>query len=177
MNNRLKHYRTTLLVNGVIAIVFGSLALFLPQETLKTITIYFGVLLALGGVLGIILATQDFKKHQPYLSSVVVSVVSIGVGTVMVFNTRLSLEIFGIVAGIWAVVIGIVQLFIALSLMEAGKYKTILLSNSAITILFGALLFTNPFGSILFMVWLIGALAIIFGGILLFFAIAIRSAK
>ncbi len=177
MDEKLKHYRTTLLINGIIAIAFGSLALFLPQDTLKTITMYFGILLILGGILGIVSAIQNFKKQQPYLSSIIISVVSFGIGTVMFFNTRLSLEIFGVVAGIWAVVIGIVQLFIALSLLEPGRYKTVLLFNSTITILFGALLFTNPFGSIVALVWLAGVLAIVFGGVLVFFGFAIRNVE
>jgi uncharacterized membrane protein HdeD (DUF308 family) len=177
MDEKIKHYRTTLLTNGIIAIVFGSLALFLPKDTLKTITIYFGILLGLGGVFGIVNAIQHFKNQQPYLSSLIISIVSIGVGGVMIFNTQRSLEIFGIVVGIWAVVIGIVQLFIALSLLEPGRYKTVLLSNSAITILFGALLFSNPFSSMMALVWLVGVLAIAFGGILLFFGFSIRKAE
>jgi uncharacterized membrane protein HdeD (DUF308 family) len=177
MDEKIKHYRATLLVNGLIAIIFGGLVLVLPKETLKTITIYFGILLGLGGVFGIVNAIQHFKNQQPFLSSLIISIVSIGVGGVMIFNTQRSLEIFGIVVGIWAVIIGIVQLFIALNLLESGRYKTVLLSNSVITILFGALLFTNPFGSMVVLVWLAGVLAIAFGAILLFFGFSIKKAE
>lgn len=176
MDEKIKHYRTTLLINGLIAIVFGGLALMLPKETLKTITIYFGILLALGGIVGIVNAVRNFNNQQPYLSSLIISIVSIGVGGVMVFNTQRSLEIFGIVVGIWALVIGLVQLFIALSLLEPGRYKSVLLTNSAITILFGALLFINPFGSMMAVVWLVGVLAVVFGGILVFFGLSIKNA-
>lgn len=177
MENKIKHYRITLLINGIIALLFGALALFLPVATIKVIVTYFGILLLLGGIGGIIVSVQNMKKDKPYISSLISSVVSVVMGIVIIFNTRLSLEIFAIIIGIWALVIGAVQLFIALKLLESGNYKKVLATNSAITLLFGLLLFLNPFGSMVALVYIVGALAVIIGAILLFFSFSIRNVE
>lgn len=175
MKSKIRHYSLSLLINGIIALIFGGLAIFLPQATIKTVALYFGILLLLGGGGGLWLAIQNMHKEKPYISSLISSIVSIVIGIIIVFNTRLSLNIFGIIIGIWALVIGAVQLFIALRLMESGSYKSLMVINGLITLLFGLLLFASPFGTIMVLTRIIGILAVIFGGMLLFFAISIRS--
>lgn len=177
MEKTLKHYRITLLINGIIAILFSSLALFLPVTTIKTLVVYFGILLLLGGIGGIIVSIQNMKGNKPYISALVSSIVSVVMAIIIIFNTRLSLEIFAIIFGIWALVIGAVQLFIALKLLEPGTNRKLLVSNSVATLIFGLLLFLNPFGSIVALVYIVGALALLVGGILLFFSFSIRSAE
>jgi len=49
--------------------------------------------------------------------------------------------------------------------------------NSVATLIFGLLLFLNPFGSLVFLLYIAGALAVIIGGILIFFSISIRSSE
>jgi uncharacterized membrane protein HdeD (DUF308 family) len=39
MKNKLAGYRTLLQINGIIALLFGLFALFVPQNTAKTIVI------------------------------------------------------------------------------------------------------------------------------------------
>jgi uncharacterized membrane protein HdeD (DUF308 family) len=177
MKNKVKHYSITLLINGLIALLFGALAVLLPQATIKTIAVYFGIVLLIGGASGLWVSIYNMQHDKDYLSSLVSSIVSIVVGVIVVFNTRLSLEIFGIVIGIWALVIGAVQLFIALKLLETGRYKKLLIINSIITLIFGLLLFISPFGTILILTRAIGVMALIFGAILFFFAISIRSSE
>jgi uncharacterized membrane protein HdeD (DUF308 family) len=177
MENKIKHYSISLLINGIIALLFGGLAIFLPQATIKTITVYFGILLLVGGAGSFLASVKNMKGDKPYISTLIISVVAIVIGLIFIFNPRLSLELFGIVIGIWAVVIGAVQLFIALQLLEPGKYKRLMTINSIITLLFGLILFVSPFGSIVILTRIIGIMAVIFGGIMLFFSISIRSAK
>ncbi len=177
MKNKIKHYSITLLINGLIALLFGALAVLLPKATIVVIVKYFGIVLLIGGASGLWVSINNMKHDKDYLSSLVSSIVSIVVGIILVFNTQLSLEIFGIIIGIWALVIGAVQLFIALKLLETGRYKNLLLINSIITLIFGLLLFISPFGTILILTRVIGVMALIFGAILFFFAISIRSSE
>lgn len=177
MENKIKQYRTTLLINGIIALLFGALSLFLPVTTIKTVVKYFGILLFLGGATGIYFSVQHMKNDKPYLQSLIVSIVSLVMGVVLFFNTRQSLIIFATIIGIWALVIGAVQLFIALKLLQKGNYRKTLIINSIITLVFGLLLFLNPFGSVLFLVYVVGAFAVVIGGILLFFSFSLKSSE
>lgn len=177
MENKIKQYRTTLLINGVIALLFGSLSLFLPVPTIKTIVKYFGILLLLGGATGIYFSVQHMKNDKPYLTSLVTSIVSVVMGVVLFFNTRQSLIIFATIIGIWALVIGAVQLFIALKLLQKGNYRKVLIINSIATLIFGLLLFLNPFGSVIALVYIVGAIALIIGGLLIFFSFSLKSTE
>ena len=177
MENKIKQYRTTMLINGIIALLFGSLCLFLPVPTIKTIVKYFGILLLLGGATGIYFSVQHMKNDKPYLTSLITSIVSVVMGVVLFFNTRQSLIIFATIIGIWALVIGAVQLFIALKLLQKGNYRKVLLINSVVTLIFGLLLFLNPFGSVIALVYIVGAIALIIGGILIFFSFSLKSTE
>ncbi len=177
MENKIKHYRIVLLINGIIAILFGAVALFTPVITIKTIVIYFGIVLLIGGIAGVLTSVISMKNNKPWFSALVSSVVSIVMGIIIIFNTRLSLNIFAIIFGIWALVIGAIQLFIAIKLLNTGKYKKLMIINSSITLILGLLLFLNPFGTIVALVYTVGVLAVIIGGILLFFSFSIRSVE
>lgn len=177
MENSIKHYTMTLLINGLIALVFGALAVSLPKEIIITIAMYFGILMLVGGAGGLWLSISNMKHEKPYISALISSVISIVVGLIIVLNPGFSLKIFGTIIGIWALVIGAVQLFIALKLLEPGTSKKLLIISSALTFIFGLLLFISPFGYILVLTRIIGVMAIIFGGLMLFFSFSLRKAE
>ncbi|MFP4472196.1 MAG: HdeD family acid-resistance protein [Bacteroidales bacterium] len=174
MESKLRHYRLTLMINGIIALLFGLFALFVPETATKSIAIYFGIVLIVIGIVGIVAAVRNMKMDKPYMSSMISSIVSLLVGILILVYTQQSLQVFVIIIGIWAVILGIMQLIITLNLLE-GKRKTMLLINSMITILFGLILFFNPFTSAVALVFIVGILAVIFGGILLYFAFSLQS--
>lgn len=174
MENKLRHYRWTLMINGIIALLFGLFALFVPETATKTIAIYFGIVLIAGGSIGVIAGIRNMKMGQAYMSTLITSIISILIGILVVAYTRQSLQIFAIIIGIWAIALGLVQLIISLNLL-AGKQKNVMLFNSIITLLFGLILFFNPFGSVVALVFLVGILAIIFGAVLIYFGMNLKS--
>jgi len=74
-------------------------------------------------------------------------------------------------------VIGAVQLYIALKMIKPGTSQRLMIINSVVTLVFGLLLFFNPFESIVAFVDIIGVMALFFGAIMLFFAVSIRTAE
>lgn len=174
MNNKSHNYRTPLLINGILAILFGLFAIFVPTETSLTVVKYFGAVLIIGGVFGLINAIQLMKKKYEYVSTLVSSIISILLGLFIVIYTHKSLELFAIIMGIWALILGLVQLFIALKLPLAGNNKNVFIFNSIITLLFGLILLFNPFGSMVALVILVGVMALIAGLILVYFSFVIN---
>ena len=49
MEKKLKSYRFTLAINGVVAVLFGVLVLFVPKETIHVVAIWFGALVLVAG--------------------------------------------------------------------------------------------------------------------------------
>lgn len=175
MENKLSHYRTTLLINGILAILFGLFAIFVPDSTSLIVVKYFGIVLIVGGTFGLVQAIQIMKKNKDYLSSLVSSIISILIGLFIVIYTHKSLEIFAIIMGVWALILGFVQLFIALNLFSAGRNKNLIILNSVITLLFGFILLFNPFNSILALLILVGVMALFSGAVLIYLSVIIKN--
>ncbi len=173
MKNKIHHYRTPLLINGILAILFGLFAIFVPTETSLTVVKYFGVVLIIGGVFSLVNAIQLKKKNLEYLSPLLSSIIGILLGLFIVIYTHKSLELFAIIMGIWALILGLLQLFIAINLPGTGNNKNIFIFNSIITLLFGLILLFNPFSSMVALVILVGIMALVAGAILVYFSIVI----
>lgn len=175
MENKLANYRTLLLINGIIAILFGAFALLVPQTTAKTIAFYFGIVLMLGGAFGIYASINKMKQNHPFVISMLSSALSLLIGIFIVIYTRRSLEIFAIIFGIWAVIIGLVQLIISFNLSKSSNQRKVLMFNSIITLIFGLILFFNPFESVVAIIFIVGVLAIAFGAVLIYLALIIKN--
>jgi len=174
MTSKLNSNWWVLAFNGVIALLFGLMAIFSPLETLKVIIMYFGIVMLIVGIAMIIGVYTNMKSGVQYGNDLISSVITIGIGAVLAFFTQESIQIFIIVFGVWAIILGIGQLVVMSSVQSPGN-KKMLLINGLITLVFGVLLFFNPFASASIVVVLTGILAIIIGIILIVLAIKIKN--
>lgn len=163
------------MINGIIAFLFGLFAIFAPLETAKTIALYFGLILIGASVVGIIISVKKINQKQLIPYNLLSSVLSLIIGIFIVVYTKKSLELFTIIVGIWAILIAVLQIVILIQIIKRSVYRKVMIFNSIITLIFGIILFTNPLESIAAMVYITGALAIVFGSILIYIAIKIKS--
>lgn len=160
--------------NGIIALLFGLMAIFSPVDTFKVIIMYFGIVMLIIGVAMFIGVYTSMKNKLNYGNDLITSIITIGLGIVLTFFTQRSLEIFAIVVGVWAIILGISQLIIMMNIQSSGD-KKILLINGIITLAFGVLLFFNPFTLASIFIVLTGVLSVIIGVILIAVAIKIKN--
>jgi uncharacterized membrane protein HdeD (DUF308 family) len=160
--------------NGIIALLFGLMAIFSPVDTFKVIIMYFGIVMLIIGVAMFIGVYTSMKNKLNYGNDLITSIITIGLGIVLTFFTQRSLEIFAIVVGVWAIILGISQLVIMMNIQSSGD-KKILLINGIITLAFGVLLFFNPFTLASIFIVLTGVLSVIIGVILIAVAIKIKN--
>ena len=163
-----------LALNGVIAILFGVLAIFVPSSTILVLGKYFGFVVLLGGLILLFVAIRHAKAQRSYAAPLMEALVSIVLGVLIVVYTQKTLEVFVILIGIWGLMIGGFQLFLVMSIKEPFPGKTIFVFNGALAVLFGILLFFNPFAAAEFFTVLIGIMAVMFGVLLLYFAFRIK---
>ena len=81
------------------------------------------------------------------------------------------------IIGSWAVLVGIVQLYVATKSGLVPGEKNTLLMNGIITLIFGVILFFNPFASASFLVIISGILAFIFGIVLIAISIRLKNVE
>jgi uncharacterized membrane protein HdeD (DUF308 family) len=166
-----------LAVNGLIFTLFGILILLLTEEAIKALLLYIGiVMLGVGAVL-LVYGMNSIRKDKSAAMVLIESIASIAIGIALVFFPESSVALFLILIGIWAIIMGIIQLVIIVNIKDRVSSKNMLLINGLFTIALGISLLFNPFQWALFLVKVIGFLAAVFGVLLIYFAFVLRSMK
>jgi len=164
-----------LAVNGIISILFGLLLMLCTEAFIKTVVIYIGIFFLLMGIGLLITSVRNINKDKAVAMILFESIISLVVGTILIIFPGTSLSIFLIMFGIWAVIIGIIQLVILVNIKGALANKNGLLLNGLLTIVLGVILFFNPFTWAVIIVQIIGGFAIAFGILMIYFSFLLRS--
>ena len=162
------------MVGGLIALVYGILALLLPQGIIGTIVTFFGIALIIAGVIGILIAISRKKKERPWGMLLFESIVMILLGIAAIVWSEKTVDMLIIIIGVWVAVIGFMQLISLLSLSKF-VYKTFYIICSILAIVFGFLMILRPFESLQFFVKITGAVALVVGILNIMFSLALRS--
>jgi uncharacterized membrane protein HdeD (DUF308 family) len=164
-------------VNGVVFVIFGLLLLLLDENAIKTFLRYIGmVMLAVGGVL-VLFGINSIRKDKAGAMTLVASIASAAIGIALLFFPQASVSLFLIMTGIWIILTGIIQLVVLINVKEEVRSKNLMMINGLLTIALGISLLFNPFQWAMFLINLIGFLAMIFGVGLIWFALGLRSFK
>lgn len=164
-----------LALNGVIAILFGLLLLFFPKEAIETMVFYFGLVVLLSGLVMLLMGIKQIRADKKAGMLLFESVLTIAIGAIIMFFPQHSLEFFLIVIGVWAIILGVVQLILVVNAKGNLAGKNLFLFNGLITLAVGILLFFKPYALATFVVTILGVFSLLFGSILIYFAFAFRA--
>ena len=165
----------SLAFNGVIALLYGVLAIFIPGDTLLTIITWFGIIVLIIGIAVLIGVINNIRNNYPYVNDLVLSVVTIAIGALLAFYTQNSISIFVIVIGAWAIILGIVQIYLMSKLESNDKSKNTFLINGIVSVVFGVILLFNPFATAKAMVIISGVMAFFIGVVLIIIALKMKN--
>jgi len=164
-----------LTLNGIIFIIFGALVLFSPPGLIKTMVTYLGIAILLLGIVLLIIGINNFRREKQANVILLESVAAMTIGLILTFFPEGSVNLIVILTGVWIVIIGIIQLVVLVNVQGSSMLKTGLLINGLLTIALGVSLFFNPFSWAIFLVKVVGALAVVFGLSLIWFSFLLRS--
>jgi len=161
-------------VRGVLAIVFGIVALIWPDVTKLALVLLFGAFVFTDGSFTIatgIAVRKYFKRWWALLLEGLTGIVIAAVTFIWPNITGLALLYF---IAAWAILTGIFEIAAALEFRNLipGEWATFLMG--LLSILFGILLFVYPRAGALGIVWAIGFYAIFFGIVEIVFAFRLR---
>jgi uncharacterized membrane protein HdeD (DUF308 family) len=160
-------------VRGVLALIFGVLALLHPLAALMAIVFVFGVWALVDGVSALTLAFAGPRSWQLAL----VGVLGIATGAITFFWPGLTaLGLYAAVA-VWSIVRGVLEIALAVELRRIIRGELWLILGGLTSILFGALLIALPLAGVLALAWLVGVYAIAFGIIMCALALRLRRLK
>ena len=174
-----KRYKNwwVLLMNGIIAILFGLLLVLFTQETIKMVVFYLGLVILVGGLLFLWQGIRNMKKEKRSWVILLESAATITIGAIIMFFPGQSLSIFMVLIGIWVIINGIIQLVFLVNKAIQVPFNTLLLVNALATIAIGVILLFDPFTFAVFIWKAIGVIAILLGAVLVYYSAVIKSAK
>jgi uncharacterized membrane protein HdeD (DUF308 family) len=167
--------REGLLFRGIIAIIFGILALVWPGITLAILILLFGAYAIIDGIFDIVTAARGsaFQSRELLLVEGIVSVIAGGIAFVWPGITAL---VFLYLLAAWAVVTGVMEVVAAFSSNRSaaaasgapGVARTQendwwLAIAGVASIIFGILVGLQPRFGLLSVIWILGIYALVFG--------------
>lgn len=172
----------SVLIRGIVAVLFGILALFLPKLTLQVLILLFGVYALVDGIFALVAAVQAFNRRRGFTWRSVGWPILEGIAGIVVgllaflWPGETALVLLYLIAA-WAIVTGIAELVQAVALRRIIRNEWLLVLSGIASIVFGILLFVFPGAGALAIVWLIGAYAILFGALLIGLSLRLRSMR
>ena len=161
------------MLRGVLCIVFGVAALFLPILTLASLVLLFAAYMLVDGVLAIIAGVGAARHHRPWGMLVLEGVADLVAGAIAFYWPLVTVIAVIYLMGAWAIVSGALLLSAAFRLnLAPGRWLMAL--GGCVSVAWGVLVLLWPIsGALVLTLWL-GAYAVIFGMTLLFLAARLR---
>jgi uncharacterized membrane protein HdeD (DUF308 family) len=150
-------------LRGLIAVIFGVLALVKPDITLEALVVLFGFFAIVDGIFSLVGGISLIGSGVPWGGPVFGGLFGIGIGIVTFIWPGLTALTLLYLIAFWAIFTGIMEIMTAVQMRQMLPHPVLLGFAGALSILFGVLLVVYPSSGALAVIWLIGLYAIIFG--------------
>jgi uncharacterized membrane protein HdeD (DUF308 family) len=160
-------------LRGVLAIVFGVIALVQPQSAFAALVLLFGAYAFADGVFALVALFRGAGGNRFWVLALE-AVVGIGIGVLTITRPAQTALVLLYYVGIWAILTGILEIVAAVRLRKEITGEFWLGLAGVLSIAFGVLLFVQPDSAALALTIWIGIYAIIFGVVLLMLAFRLR---
>jgi uncharacterized membrane protein HdeD (DUF308 family) len=157
-------------LRGILAIVFGIVALVFPGFTLVSLAVVFGAYAFVSGVFTIVAAFGSRGREASWY--VLEGIIGIAVGLAVFFFPGIAAQTLVFLIGLWAILTGIFEVSAGFELPISWNW--LLAIAGVLSIGFGVAVIAYPASGALAITWLIGIYALMFGGSMLAFGIWLR---
>ncbi|GGD99486.1 hypothetical protein GCM10011529_02050 [Polymorphobacter glacialis] len=161
-------------IRGILGVCIGIFALVNPIATLGALLLLFVVYAIADGLAGVISAIRAAGKGKPWGWLLIQAVVSLVAAGVILGMPQFAVRVFLYVMAFWAILGGISLIIAALKLqLDHGRWW--LAAAGALSIVWGALLLTQPLlGALVLTIWF-GIYTLVFGIFFLILSFVLRS--
>jgi uncharacterized membrane protein HdeD (DUF308 family) len=163
------------LLEGVIAIVLGIVALVWPGPTIQVVVALFGLLALLTGIVGVFAAIGAAGNHQSWGWKLTSALIGVLVGLAILRWPGVTVLFVLYLIGFWLILGGVVGIVESFAAHDAVPHAWLLLLTSVISVLFGLVMFFWPGVGLQTVVLLVGIYAVVEGISLCILAFQVRS--
>lgn len=169
------NYWQVLLLRGIVTFLFGVLAFVWPGRTLLFLIYLFGAYALVNGIMTMVESFHDRETSSRWWVQLISGIAGIILGLLVFFwPARSALVLFTFI-GIWAIVTGVCEFIAAMTLPGGFGRQWPVVLVGILSVIVGIVFIRHPFLTMLLVVWLLGAFAIVYGVVLFIRAIQFRS--
>ena len=170
----LSQFWWALALRGLVGILVGLVAFFLPLPTLTALVWLFGAYAFLDGLFNLI-AVWRKTSARPWWSLLLEGIAGVAAGVVsFVWPGITAIALVYLVAA-WALITGVLGIISAIRLRKEIKGEWLLVVASVLSVLLGVVLAIAPGAGAIGLVWYFGAYAMAFGVLLVVLSFRLRS--
>ena len=150
------------LIRGLLTLVIGILFLSLPGLTLKSVIMTIGAMILISGVFSLMLSFRK-NKQGGSLGSAFQGVFNILLGILFLLSPMTIVEIFGFFFGMIFLLMGLMQLFVALGTISKSLWSWVYLVFAVLLISGGVFLLVYPIESAKNILTFFGVVLLLYG--------------
>ena len=163
-----------ILINAILIIAFGVVLLLVPIEILKSLVFILGTLIAFVGLVLIFGAFNYARENKSMVFWLFQGLFNMVVGGIVMFFPEASIKFLLILAGLWAIVLGVYQFSISLASQLEIKGKIWHKANGFLAIIIGLTLIFTPEIFMGLMLLVFGFLLLVIGGRMIYLALLLK---
>lgn len=165
------------LIRGIVAVLFGLMAIIWPGLTLGALLILIGAYFIVDGIFTGIAAVRAIQRGQQWWVLALEAVVSIAAGLIAWIWPGLTALALVYVIAAWAIITGVFEIVAAIRLRQEITNEWLLILSGALSVLFGIVIAIFPRSGALGVIWIIGVYAIAFGVLLILLSFRLRGMR
>jgi uncharacterized membrane protein HdeD (DUF308 family) len=170
----LSHYWWTILLRGVLWILFGIFAFFQPGISLVALTLLFGAFAIADGVTNIVSAVGGRRTNENWWISLLSGLAAVGVGLLTLLSPQVTASVLLLYIAFWAIVTGLFEIVESVRLRREIQGEFWLGLAGVVSVAFGVFLLARPVAGALSVLWVIASYAMLFGMVLVVMAFEVR---
>ena len=163
----------TFVVRGILALIFGVVALFVPGIALWAIVLVFAAWALTDGVTQLI-ASWQMRGHRDWWVGILEGLVGIGAAAIAVIWPGITALALLYIVAFWSIVTGVLEIWAAIRMREQISGELFLGLAGLLSIGFGIFFILFPGAGILALIGVVAFFAIIFGASLVLLGLRLR---
>ncbi len=158
-------------IRGVLALIFGLYAWFIPGVAMKVLLMFFGIFVFIEGIVAIVGSIAGRKYSDVWWLVLLEGIAGLVIGLMTLTRPEFVATLIIIFIALWAIWGGLFRIIVAIRLRKELDSEWLLVFGGIVSMLFGLMLFKHPGAGILAVSWLIGFFASMSGVLLITFGI------
>ncbi len=150
-------------LRGLLGILLGIVAFFMPVATLLALVYLFGAYAFFDGVFNLIAAWRHTNRQKPWWALLLSGIAGIGAAAISFVWPGITALALVYVVSAWALITGGLQIAAAVKLRKEIEGEWLLALSGLLSMVLGFLLVFFPDAGAIGLVWYLGAYAVVFG--------------